>query len=77
MYANQLTNNRLVVFTFLSLKVPYDYDSLMHYGKTTFSKNGSPTIRAIHDPDKRLGRRDGFSPLDVHEINSLYDCASE
>ena len=27
-----------------SLEEPYDFDSLMHYGRTFFSKNGRPTL---------------------------------
>lgn len=58
------------------LKIPYDFDSIMHYGRKSFSKNGKDTIRSILDPNRPLGQRDGFTDLDVHEINVLYDCAA-
>ncbi|XP_022790685.1 uncharacterized protein LOC111330143 [Stylophora pistillata] len=58
------------------LKVPYDFDSIMHYGRKSFSKNGKETIRSILDPNRPLGQRNGFTEFDVHEINSLYDCAA-
>lgn len=58
------------------LKVPYDFDSIMHYGRKSFSKNGKETIRSILDPSRTLGQRNGFTDLDVHEINALYDCAT-
>lgn len=58
------------------LKVPYDFDSIMHYGRKSFSKNGKDTIRSIQDPNRPLGQRDGFTDLDVHEINALYDYAA-
>ncbi|XP_015747826.1 PREDICTED: zinc metalloproteinase nas-13-like [Acropora digitifera] len=53
----------------------YDTDSIMHYGKTSFSKNGKPTILALGDPSKPLGQRDGFSQTDIAQLNALYDCA--
>lgn len=59
------------------LKIPYDFDSIMHYGRKSFSKNGKDTIRSILDPNRPLGQRDGFTDLDVHEINALYDCAGK
>ena len=59
------------------LKIPYDFDSIMHYGRKSFSKNGKDTIRAIINPNRPLGQRDGFTNLDVHEINALYDCAGK
>lgn len=59
------------------LQVPYDYDSIMHYGRKQFSKNGKDTIRALHDPKRPLGTTQGFSPTDLHEVNSLYDCKSK
>ena len=53
---------------------PYDFQSLMHYGNMYFSKNGMDTIRSIIQPDLKLGQRNGFSQLDIDEINDLYDC---
>lgn len=57
-----------------TLQVPYDYDSIMHYGTDSFSKNGKPTLRSIKDPARALGQRNGFTQIDIQEINSLYEC---
>ena len=55
----------------------YDTGSIMHYGKTSFSINGLPTIQAIGDPNTELGQRDGFSKTDIAQINALYDCSGK
>lgn len=55
---------------------PYDFQSIMHYGNKYFSKNGLDTIRAITQPDLKLGQRNGFSQIDIDEVNKLYDCSS-
>ena len=60
-----------------SMGFDYDYSSLMHYGKRTFSKNGKPTVRALNNPYMSLGRGDGFSELDIKKMNALYDCKSK
>ena len=60
-----------------TLHVPYDYDSIMHYGMDSFSRNGKATIRSIKDSAKSLGQRNGFTQLDIQEINSLYECSSK
>ena len=60
-----------------TLKIPYDYDSIMHYGTDGFSKNGKPTLRSIRDPARALGQRKGFTQIDIQEINSLYQCSSK
>ena len=60
-----------------TLKIPYDYDSIMHYGTDGFSKNGKPTLRSIKDPARKLGQRNGFTQIDIQEINSLYECGSK
>ncbi|XP_065061722.1 MAM and LDL-receptor class A domain-containing protein 1-like isoform X22 [Rhopilema esculentum] len=52
----------------------YDFDSVMHYGKTAFSKNGKNTIQSITDPSRSFGQRAGFSTLDIQELNALYQC---
>ncbi|KAJ7358857.1 hypothetical protein OS493_020694 [Desmophyllum pertusum] len=60
-----------------SMDFDYDYSSLMHYGKRTFSKNGKATVRALNNPYMSLGRSVGFSDLDIKKMNALYDCKNE
>jgi len=57
------------------LGTPYALDSMMHYGTTEFSKDGSRTIRTL-DYSKRLllGKRDGFANKDVQVLNLMYKC---
>ncbi|XP_055600592.1 blastula protease 10-like [Uranotaenia lowii] len=53
--------------------VDYDYGSVMHYGRTAFSKNGEDTI-VPHDPEAVIGQRAGMSPKDVQKLQIMYDC---
>lgn len=53
----------------------YDYGSIMHYGKTAFSKNGRNTIDIRIPPGTAatvIGQRDGLSAKDIRAINFLY-----
>lgn len=54
-----------------SLGFPYDLDSMMHYGKYAFSNAKGPTIEPL-DKSKRIGQRNGFSEIDVKQINAMY-----
>lgn len=55
----------------------YDYISIMHYGKTYFSKapGNQTTIRTL-DPayQDAIGQRAVLSKLDVEKVNSIYNC---
>ncbi|XP_070574132.1 zinc metalloproteinase nas-13-like isoform X2 [Ptychodera flava] len=53
---------------------PYDYDSVMHYDRKAFTKNGLPTIVAIDDYNRELGTARTFTLWDFIEVNGLYDC---
>ncbi|XP_065067993.1 uncharacterized protein LOC135693432 isoform X3 [Rhopilema esculentum] len=57
-----------------SMSVPYDYRSIMHYGRTAFGR-GKLTIET-RDPTMQrvIGRRSGFSDYDVLQMNLLYKC---
>nr|XP_061785760.1 astacin-like [Nerophis lumbriciformis] len=53
--------------------IPYDVESIMHYGKYFFSSGTGPTLlpkqSAVH-----LGQRTHLSKLDALRLNTLYRC---
>ncbi|XP_063735159.1 LOW QUALITY PROTEIN: meprin A subunit beta-like [Eleginops maclovinus] len=57
--------------------VPYDYWSVMHYGKDAFTNGNGSTI-ITKDPKFQdvIGQRLEVSPKDVLELNGLYKCNS-
>lgn len=56
--------------------VPYDYWSVMHYGKDAFSNgNGSTIITTDPNYQDVIGQQLGMSPRDVEELNLLYKCS--
>ncbi|KAM4548156.1 high choriolytic enzyme 1-like [Odontesthes bonariensis] len=58
-----------------NLNTPYDYSSIMHYGKTAFSiGNGKETITPIPNPNVPIGQRESMSNWDIKRINLLYSC---
>ena len=69
-----------------SLGVPYDYDSIMHYGLNYFvnrTKCGTPqchTLEVINDDvyeaqgRPKLGTPGGLSPKDIQQLLLLYKC---
>nr|XP_057939819.1 high choriolytic enzyme 1-like [Doryrhamphus excisus] len=57
-----------------NLNTPYDYSSVMHYGKTAFSTNGRDTITPISNAGINIGQRQGMSRWDIRRINLLYGC---
>uniref|UniRef100_A0A0N4ZBE6 Metalloendopeptidase n=1 Tax=Parastrongyloides trichosuri TaxID=131310 RepID=A0A0N4ZBE6_PARTI len=57
---------------------PYDYNSIMHYDSTAFSKNGKNTIETTLDGfTDIIGNSVMFSKLDIIKINKLYKCNKE
>ncbi|XP_066973579.1 hatching enzyme 1.2-like [Macrobrachium rosenbergii] len=62
-------------FVSTNLGLPYDYGSIMHYGRYAFTNSyGYPTI-APKENGVTIGQRDGFSDLDVKGLNLLYKCS--
>jgi hypothetical protein len=55
-----------------SLGLPYDYASIMHYGRTAFTKNNLPTIEPTKDPSANIGQKQHPSELDFLGIKKLY-----
>ncbi|XP_047218517.1 hatching enzyme 1.2-like [Girardinichthys multiradiatus] len=57
-----------------NLGTPYDFNSVMHYHKYAFSRNGLPTIEAKSDPNLKFGNAQEMSANDIARINRLYRC---
>jgi len=58
--------------------VPYDYQSIMHYGQTAFTKDGEPTM-ITRDPSWqfRIGAAKDLSFGDIKTVNLMYKCAEK
>ncbi len=50
---------------------PYDYGSIMHYGRTAFSKNGLDTITPLK-AGATIGQRDELSYHDIQAVVYMY-----
>lgn len=65
-----------------SLGLTYDYDSIMHYARNTFSKGTYlDTIEPIHygkgNKKPEIGQRVRLSEGDIAQTNLLYNCPGE
>ncbi|ELT87968.1 hypothetical protein CAPTEDRAFT_224057 [Capitella teleta] len=56
-----------------SLGQPYDYYSIMHYRRKTFSRLGKITMEP-RERGVQIGQRDALSPGDRMQANLLYNC---
>lgn len=50
----------------------YDYDSIMHYPRKSFSKNFGPTITPKPNPLQPIGQNVGLSAGDIAVLNDMY-----
>lgn len=57
-----------------AMGVEYDYGSVMHYGLTSFTRNGRPTMTALRETNAPIGQRRQMSIQDVKKINTMYSC---
>jgi astacin len=51
---------------------PYDYESIMHYSRMAFSKNGKPTIEPLKPGGDKIGQRNGLSAGDIGGVKAMY-----
>uniref|UniRef100_A0A670Z9S1 Metalloendopeptidase n=1 Tax=Pseudonaja textilis TaxID=8673 RepID=A0A670Z9S1_PSETE len=60
------------------LNTPYDYESVMHYGPYSFSKNKSVRTITTKIPEFNnvIGQSQDMSKIDVERLNRMYHCAS-
>ncbi|CAF1124491.1 unnamed protein product [Adineta ricciae] len=58
-----------------TLNTSYDYESVMHYETTAFSKNGLPSIEPLQSGVK-IGQRYYLSATDIQEVRMYYNCSA-
>ncbi|XP_055588097.1 tolloid-like protein 1 isoform X2 [Uranotaenia lowii] len=79
MVGQEYNFNKLTEDEVNSLGLPYDYDSIMHYARNTFSKGTYlDTIFPIEIPGRKrpeIGQRLRLSEGDIAQANLLYKCA--
>lgn len=53
----------------------YDMESIMHYSRSAFSRNGRDTITTLNPNNQnRIGQRLRMSPGDISRIRNMYNC---
>nr|BAO25127.1 hatching enzyme [Pseudopleuronectes yokohamae] len=57
-----------------NLNTPYDYTSVMHYGRNAFGIGRAETITPIPNKSVAIGQNAGMSRIDVLRVNRLYKC---
>uniref|UniRef100_A0A3B4ABQ3 Metalloendopeptidase n=1 Tax=Periophthalmus magnuspinnatus TaxID=409849 RepID=A0A3B4ABQ3_9GOBI len=57
-----------------SLNLPYDYNSIMHFGMYAYSQDGNPTIVPKSSQNVKIGQATTPSHIDKMKINRLYKC---
>ena len=55
--------------------LPYDFESVMHYGANDYGKDGKRTIET-YDPPKQdiIGKAQGVSDGDIMLVKKMYNC---
>ena len=57
-----------------TLGLGYDLQSIMHYNRGTFSRNGLDTIQPKDRRITSFGNARQLSPLDIAKANKFYNC---
>ncbi|XP_040266587.1 embryonic protein UVS.2-like [Bufo bufo] len=74
-YINEGDWGEFDLFDTDNLNLPYDYASVMHYGRFSYSNtSGEPSLNPKPDQSVAIGQRYGLSPLDVSKVKKLYSC---
>ncbi|XP_003799356.1 astacin-like metalloendopeptidase [Otolemur garnettii] len=58
-----------------NMLTPYDYSSVMHYGRLAFSRRGLPTITPLWASSVHIGQRWNLSASDITRVLKLYGCS--